>query len=87
MPYVEDRPMTKQPCTIAVFPMPARRQEIRRAAETLNRTHGEAAVVYWKALVRSIADQLSDVGIPAEQVREQVFEFQAQVQQELRAIG
>jgi glutamine synthetase len=53
----------------------------------LNNVHGEAATVAWKELVRSIASQLTAMGIPHEEIRHQVMVFQDSVQQELQSIG
>ena len=69
------------------FPVSNRMAEVRQAAEILNRTHGEAAVVYWKTLVRSIADPLLAMGIPDDEVRRQIFDFQDSVQAELQALA
>jgi hypothetical protein len=60
---------------------------VREAAEMLNRTHGEAAVAYWKTLVRSIADPLIAIGIPEDDVRREILEFQASVQLELQNLA
>lgn len=69
------------------FPVSHRTADVRKAAEVLNETHGEAAAVYWKSLVRSIADSLLAMGIPDDEVRREILEFQDCVQAELQAIG
>lgn len=78
--------MTLPNNSLIAFPVASRQRQVRQAAETLSRTHGEAAAVYWKTLIRSIADPLIAIGIPDEQVRRQVFEFQDSVQAELQAL-
>jgi len=72
--------------SLIAFPVASRQWQVRQAAETLSQTHGEAAAVYWKELIRSIADPLIAIGIPDEQVRRQVFEFQDSVQAELQTL-
>lgn len=79
--------MTTATSTLVAFPVAARRHQVRQAAEMLNSTHGEAATVFWKSLIRSIADQLAAAGIPPEEVRQEVLQFQASVQLELQAIA
>lgn len=69
------------------FPVFHRVAEVRRAAEILHQTHGEAAVSYWKTLVRSIADPLIAAGIHMEDVRQQIFAFQDAVQAEMQTLG
>lgn len=78
-----------QPRTVdpIAFPFARRLKEVREAAEELNRMHGEAAVLFWKALIRSIADPLTAAGIPEDEVRRQVFAFQDAVQKELQALA
>lgn len=73
--------------SLTIFPAASRSRDIRTAAETLYRTHGEAAALYWKSLVRSIADPLIAMGIPDEDVRREIFAFQASVQAELQSIS
>jgi len=72
--------------TIA-FPVSHRTADIRKAAEVLNDTHGEAAAIYWKSLVRSLADSLLAMGIPDEEVRREILVFQDCVQAELQTIA
>ena len=69
------------------FPAANRWREVREAAETLNRTHGEAATLYWRTLVRSIADPMMALGIPEDEVRREIFAFQDAVQAELQTLG
>jgi hypothetical protein len=69
------------------FPAAFRTREVRQAAEELNKTHGEAAVRFWKSLIRSIADPLSAAGIPDDEVRRQVYAFQDAVQMELQSLA
>ncbi|MDB5522359.1 MAG: hypothetical protein JWM58_122 [Rhizobium sp.] len=78
-----------QPRTVdpIVFPIARRLREVRQAAEELNQMHGEAAVLFWKARIRSIADPLAAAGIPEDEVRRQVFAFQDAVQRELQALA
>ena len=68
------------------FPVSHRTADVRKAAETLNETHGEAAALYWKSLVRSIADSLLAMGIPDDEVRREILAFQDSVQMELQAL-
>ena len=72
-------------CQIIAFPAAQRRVQIVQAAKMLNETHGEAANQAWKALMRSLAEQLGAMGVSAGEVRHQVLEFQAAVQLELMA--
>ena len=51
----------------------------------LNETHGEAANEAWRRLMRSMAEQLTAMGISTGEMRQQVLEFQAAVQLELQA--
>jgi hypothetical protein len=73
--------------TPLTFPAASRHREVREAAEMLNRTHGEAATLYWRTLVRSIAEPMTALGVPEDEVRRQIFAFQDAVQAELRTMA
>ena len=73
--------------TPIAFPISHRTADVRKAAEILSQTHGEAAVLYWKSLVRSIADSLLEMGIPDDDVRREILAFQDCVQIELQTIA
>jgi hypothetical protein len=49
----------------------------------LNETHGDAANEAWRSLMRTMADQLTAMGVSKEEMRRQVLAFQAAVQLEL----
>jgi hypothetical protein len=74
--------MTSQ---IISFPAARRRAQILEAAAMLNEIHGPAANVAWRSLMTSLAEELRAAGISDGEVRQQVLEFQAAVQLELRA--
>ena len=76
-----------RPARLPIFPAARRSRDIRTAAETLHRTHGEAAALYWKSLIRSIAAPLIAMGISDEDVRREIFAFQDSVQAELQSIS
>ncbi|MBX9459261.1 MAG: hypothetical protein KL863_26240 [Rhizobium sp.] len=70
---------------VIAFPAAQRRAQILQAVEMLNDTHGEAANQAWRSMMRSMAEQLTAQGIPQDEMRRQVLEFQAAVQFELCA--
>jgi predicted secreted protein len=70
---------------VIAFPSARRRAEVLHAVNMLNQTHGEAANEAWRSLMRSMAAQLTAVGVSAGEMRQQVLEFQAAVQLELQA--
>ncbi|WEX74227.1 DUF6074 family protein [Sinorhizobium numidicum] len=65
---------------IVAFPLAARAREIDRCARELDRIHGSAAVDYWKAECRKLAQQLSALGLLEDEVRHEIMEFQTEVQ-------
>ncbi len=65
------------------FPLAGRTAFIRRCAAELENTHGDDAVQYWRNKCRALADQLLSLGCSEEQMRQQVAEFQHEVQAEL----
>ena len=69
---------------VIAFPSARRRAQVLQAVKMLNETHGEAANEAWRSLMRSMADQLTSMGISTAEMRRQVLEFQAAVQLELR---
>lgn len=70
---------------IVAFPASRRRAQVLRAARMLNQTHGQAANEAWKSLMGSMAAELTAMGVSTGDMRQQVLEFQAAVQIELRA--
>ena len=70
---------------VIAFPSARRRAEVLQAANMLNQTHGEAANEAWRSLMRSMAAQLTAMGVSTGEMRQQVLEFQAAVQLELQA--
>ena len=70
---------------VIAFPSARRRAQVLQAAKMLNETHGEAANEAWRTLMRSMAGQLTAMGIPTWEMRRQVLAFQAAVQLELMA--
>jgi len=70
---------------VIAFPSARRRAQIRSAVTMLNETHGEAANEAWKTLMRKLAEELTAMGFSTGEMRQQVLEFQAAVQLELRA--
>jgi hypothetical protein len=54
--------------------------DVDRCAETLDNLHGEAAVTFWKAECRRLADELAQCGLASEAISERVLDFQATVQ-------
>ena len=70
---------------VVAFPAAHLRAQILAAAKMLNETHGEDANTAWKSLMRSMAEQLTSMGLPAGEMRRQVLEFQGAVQLELMA--
>jgi hypothetical protein len=69
---------------VIAFPSARRRADVLEAAKMLNETHGEAANEAWRSMMRTMAAQLTAMGIPAGEMRQQVLDFQAAVQLELR---
>jgi hypothetical protein len=65
---------------IVVFPTRPRPGDIERCAATLDALQGEAAVAFWKAECRLVADELARCGLGEEKIRERVLSFQAAVQ-------
>ncbi len=65
---------------IVAFPLEARTGEIDRCARELDRVHGNAALQFWKAECRKLADELSQLGLREDEIRSQVLAFQAEVQ-------
>lgn len=74
--------MTSQ---IISFPAARRRAQVLEAARMLNEIHGPAANTAWRSLMTGLADELRVAGISESEMRQQVLEFQAAVQLELRA--
>jgi hypothetical protein len=65
---------------VVAFPVEARTGEIDRCARELDRIHGHAALQFWKAECRKLADELSRFGLAEDEIRSQIFAFQAEVQ-------
>jgi hypothetical protein len=65
---------------IVAFPLEARAGEIDRCARELDRLHGNAALQFWKAECRKLADELAKFGLGEDEIRSQVLAFQAEVQ-------
>lgn len=70
---------------IVSFPTSKRRAQVLHAAKMLSELHGEAANKAWKSLMTGMAEQLLAMGISTGEMRQQIMEFQAAVQLELRA--
>jgi hypothetical protein len=70
---------------IVSFPASKRRAQVLQAAKMLNEVHGPAANAAWKSLMADMAEQLLATGISNGEMRQQILEFQAAVQLELRA--
>lgn len=70
---------------IVSFPASKRRAQVLQAAKMLNEVHGPAANTAWKSLMTDMAAQLLATGISDGEMRQQILEFQAAVQLELRA--
>lgn len=70
---------------IVSFPASKRRAQVLHAAKMLSEVHGEAANSAWKSLMSAMAEQLLATGISTGEMRQQILEFQAAVQLELRA--
>jgi hypothetical protein len=68
---------------IVVFPIAARAGDIDRCATELDRLQGEDALRFWKTECRGLADALSSLGVEEAKVRQQVMNFQDEVQAEL----
>jgi hypothetical protein len=71
---------------IISFPASRRRAQVLRAAKMLAELHGEAANLAWKSLTKTMAEELLATGISTGDMRQQILEFQASVQLELRAL-
>lgn len=71
---------------IISFPASKRRAQIVQAAKMLAELHGEAANAAWKTLMKTMAEELLETGISNGDMRQQILEFQAAVQLELRAL-
>ena len=54
--------------------------DIDRCADMLDQLHGDAALTFWKAECRRLADELAKCGLSEDAVRERVLDFQATVQ-------
>ena len=65
---------------IVIFPNRPRPGDIERCAAALDDLHGEAAIAFWKAECRLLADELARCGLGEAKIRERVLSFQAEVQ-------
>ena len=79
--------LQSQSAEFIAFPVSRRVADVRRAAETLYKTHGTEAAIFWKKLIRSIADPLIAAGVHEDDVREQVLHFQDAVQFEMQMLA
>ncbi|MFS8146873.1 DUF6074 family protein [Rhizobium sp. BR 249] len=79
--------MTRRPASnegrIIAFPSATGPANIERCARELGRRHGADALEFWKAECRRFADQLLTAGMPENDVRQRVMQFQEDVQTEL----
>ncbi|RVH37649.1 DUF6074 family protein [Sinorhizobium meliloti] len=71
------------PCKIIAFPLINRVGKIRRCAEVLESKNGRDADGYWRHQIRLLAEQLGRSGCDEAEVRQQIYEFQQAVQNEL----
>lgn len=71
---------------VRFFPLSCRKDLVRRSAEELDRHNGQAAVDFWRATCRLLADELIAQGCPEAEMRQQIVDFQAAVQAELLAL-
>ncbi|OAP39891.1 hypothetical protein AU381_10095 [Sinorhizobium glycinis] len=77
---VNERTIVFKAGGIVAFPLEARTGEIDRCARELDRIHGDAALQFWKAECRKLADELSQLGLRENEIRRQVLAFQMEVQ-------
>lgn len=68
---------------IVPFPLAAQANHVRRCAAELENIHGEAALQYWKAECRALAERLKTLGCSEEAISHQVMAFQTEVQVEM----
>jgi hypothetical protein len=68
---------------IVVFPVAGRAGDIERCARELDAKHGTDAADYWRTECRKLAAELSAIGLSEDEVREQVLNFQDEVQSQL----
>ncbi|MCM2294252.1 DUF6074 family protein [Allorhizobium sp. BGMRC 0089] len=71
------------PSSIAIFPLASRRGLVRQSAIELDRLNGEDANIFWRKTCKALGAELLDLGCPAEQMREEILQFQNSVQMEL----
>ena len=77
------RPAASHEGKVIAFPAATGIANIERCARELGRRHGADAIEFWKAECRRLADQLLAAGVAESDVRQQVLEFQQDVQIEL----
>jgi Family of unknown function (DUF6074) len=68
---------------VVAFPLSNRTSTIRRCARELENIHGAAATRYWRTECTALADGLKAIGLPEDEIRQQVMAFQTEVQIEL----
>ncbi|KRB51802.1 hypothetical protein ASE04_09740 [Rhizobium sp. Root708] len=70
-------------CQMIPFPLKARVGKVRRCAEVLQTTaHKATRESYWFRTVAQLRAKLEEIGLPDEQVREQVRGFRTAVENE-----
>ncbi|PZM16224.1 DUF6074 family protein [Rhizobium tubonense] len=76
----QDLPSAATHGRVVAFPLAGRTRLIERCAKELDGKQGEAALLYWRAQCRTLADELLALGFPDAEMREQIMEFQDHVQ-------
>lgn len=70
-------------CQMIPFPLAARVGKVRRCAEVLQTSANQASRdAYWRKTVGHFREKLEELGLPDEQVRHEIRQFRAAVQQE-----
>lgn len=77
---LDERTTGRKSGDLFAFPLAARVGDIDRCARELDRVHGNAAIHYWKAECRKLAQQLSALGLSDAEIHRQILEFQVEVQ-------
>lgn len=77
---MDERTTGRKGGELFAFPLAARVGDVDRCARELDRFHGNAAIDYWKTECRKLAQQLSALGLPDEEIHRQILEFQGEVQ-------
>lgn len=77
---MDERTTGRNSGEVLAFPLAARVGDVDRCARELDRVHGSAAVHYWKGECHKLARQLSTLGLADNEIRQQILEFQTEVQ-------